>query len=441
MKNYSLSSFLTPKPSTLPHHNTHKILTMHLSHSLICSTFLSLASATATLPSLSSALSTQPHLSIFHALLKQFDILPTAQSAQNTTIIAPNDDAYRALAKWGFNVSEVPAEVAQALLKYHVLHGVHDSRSILGASDGWQIAHTHLTPPVLTNVSAGAAVKLYAAGTGSERTLMTESGLQVLGGVVGDEIAYDHGVIHTLNASMVLPHNISISSELAGVTSFLEAMEANEMVSMLEELRDVTLFVPVNAAMDKLEPALQLLSQQQMSGVLANHAVPGKVLYHDKLGAQTVQSLQGSKLEITTDGAGRKTVNGAKLVREDIIIYGGVMHLVDAVLTPDSGEWYPCIHQSAPRPLTFHADSMASKPVNATAADPSWLSAMLATIRDRTSSVGSMYLVGAVAASVLVFLGYGQYKRCVARARPSRSSQTVALGDDKSEKMAGYTDV
>lgn len=317
----------------LPPSRHHTATIMQLTLGVVSSALVSLTAAASSSLSLDSALASQPDLSIFRSLLKQFDILDRAQSAKDSTIIAPNDDAYRALAKWGFNVSEVPAEVARALLTYHVLNGVHNSKSIQSSEDH-RIAHTHLTPPVLTNVTEGAALKLYAV----DRTIMTESGLGVLGGVVGDETSYDHGVIHTLNSSMVLPHNISVTAELSGVTSFLDAMESNDMVSTLEGQKDVTLFVPVNEAMDKLEPALKLLSENQMAAVLANHAVPGKVLYHNKLEEQTVKSLQGSELAIATGVGGTKLVNGAKIVRKDIIIYGGVMHLVDAVLTPEHGK-------------------------------------------------------------------------------------------------------
>ncbi|PNS21568.1 hypothetical protein CAC42_927 [Sphaceloma murrayae] len=301
---------------------------MKFAAALVCASSLL---STTTAKSLKSVLASNPKLSILNGLLDQFDLLDTFNSAKDVTLLAPTNAAYEALAQWGFNVSEVPAPVATALLSYHLLDGEYPTSEI--PSDGpAEIAHTYLKPPILTNVTKGAAVKLSRGGNGE---IVTESGLSVLGGTEETDIEYDNGIVHTLNSSMVLPHNISATLALNQLTEFLQDMTDASDVYPLEELKDVTFFFPINSALKKLSPLLSLLSPGQLASVLEYHAVPGHVLYHDKLeGDNEYKTLNGGSLRVRSDARGNIFVNDAQVVRQDLIIYGGVAHIIDDVLIP-----------------------------------------------------------------------------------------------------------
>ncbi|KAI9706232.1 MAG: hypothetical protein M1820_004807 [Bogoriella megaspora] len=289
--------------------------------------------------SLKSVLSSHPSLSILNSLLQQFDLLDSFDSYQNITLIAPTDDAYRALAQWGFNVSLVEPFIARALLRYHVLDGTFPTLAVPETDP--KVVQTFLQPPVLTNVTRGAGVKILRTSPGSGSRIVTESGLQVIGGVEEADIAFDEGIIHTLNSSMVLPHNISTTAAVANLTEFLQLMDDADMVSILEELKDATLFVPWNGALEKARPLLRFLEPEQLASVLKYHAIPNKVLYGEALakgGKISVKSLQGATLQINADSAGELYVNNAKVVRRDLMIYGGVAHIVEDILVPEAKE-------------------------------------------------------------------------------------------------------
>ena len=287
--------------------------------------------------SLSSAVASHPSLSILHSLLVQFDLVDTFDSFSNITLIAPTDDAYLALADWGFNVSEVPPFVARALLTYHVLNGVHPAGSIAAARgpESAQIVHSLLQPPVLTNVSRGAIVKLYGAGDGD---LAVESGLQAVGGVEQADVPFEDGIVHLLNSSMVLPHNITATAQIGGLEEFLELMGTAELVEDLEALEDVTVFVPENVAIAALKPLLRLLGPSKLADVLGYHVVPGKVLYRDLLAMsdKSFTTLQGAAIQVHSCRKGDIFINNARIVRPDTIIYGGVLHIIDNLLVPES---------------------------------------------------------------------------------------------------------
>lgn len=57
------------------------------------------------------------------------------------------------------------------------------------------------------------------------------------------------------------------------------------------------------------------------------------------MGGAVYETLEGSTVEVGCDGESL-TVNGVKMVnRKDIVTSNGVIHLIDHVLIPNSGEW------------------------------------------------------------------------------------------------------
>lgn len=56
------------------------------------------------------------------------------------------------------------------------------------------------------------------------------------------------------------------------------------------------------------------------------------------MGGAAFETLEGNTVEIGCDGESL-TINGVKMVnRKDIVTSNGVIHLIDQVLVPDSGE-------------------------------------------------------------------------------------------------------
>lgn len=291
------------------------------------------------LPALSSAvdlkslLSSHPKLSTLRDLLSQFDLLEEFNKFENVTVIAPTNQAYLDLANWGFNLSQVPAPVAHALFKYHVLEGTHRSSDIKTHA---KIVQTKLTPPVLTNVTAGAAVKLAKA---HNNKIITESGLGVVGGVEEQDLKFDGGVVHTLNASMVLPHNITLTAQINGLAKFLGLMSKAGLTEEFEALKDVTVFIPRDTALQKIAGLLDVLSQKQLADILKGHVIANKVLYSKVIGnGGSYEALNGKKVHIKKVGNDGLRVNGVEVGKADVILYAGVAHIVEDIVLPLADE-------------------------------------------------------------------------------------------------------
>lgn len=76
-------------------------------------------------------------------------------------------------------------------------------------------------------------------------------------------------------------------------------------------------------------PSLALMKFHILNTLQCSEAIMGGAVF---------ETLEGNTIEIGCDGESL-TVNGIKMViRKDIVTSNGVIHLIDQVLIPDSGE-------------------------------------------------------------------------------------------------------
>lgn len=303
------------------------------------STSLQLTSAT----SLGQTLRRYGSLSLLHQVLVELDLLSGYEEAYNVTFLAMNDEAITYLADWGLNLTRIDPNIARVIFDYHIVEGVHLSEELLRQNCELQIAHSILRPPVFTNVSDGPAVKLMSRrphDANKPATLIAQSGLQSISNIVDMDLRYDSGVVHVIDRNLVLPHNISETTNLVNkLHEFWRLINKSQSRELLEQLRDTTIFLPDDAAVQEALPALDLLTPEQLAAVIANHVVPNHVLYHTQFTsrAQEYSTLSGKTISVTRKSADKILVNKATILEEDILIYGGVVHVIDKVLFSEQG--------------------------------------------------------------------------------------------------------
>ncbi|KAF2427807.1 Fasciclin-domain-containing protein [Tothia fuscella] len=125
----------------------------------------------------------------------------------------------------------------------------------------------------------------------------------------------------------------SATAQAAGLTSLVSALTTAGLAATVDGLKDVTIFAPTNAAFDAIASVAKGLSKDQLGNVLKYHVVPTTAFSKNLKDGQVVKTLQGGELKISVKGA-KVTVNGANVVKADVAINGGVVHVIDAVLLP-----------------------------------------------------------------------------------------------------------
>lgn len=112
------------------------------------------------------------------------------------------------------------------------------------------------------------------------------------------------------------------------------ALGAAGLVDTLKGKGPFTVFAPTDEAFAKIPKAdldALLKDKAKLTAVLTYHVVAGKVMAAD-VKAGKVKTVQGSDLTVTT--AGGVQVDGAKVVKTDIVADNGVIHVIDTVVIP-----------------------------------------------------------------------------------------------------------
>lgn len=106
------------------------------------------------------------------------------------------------------------------------------------------------------------------------------------------------------------------------------------LVDTLKGKGPFTVFAPTDDAFAKIPKAdldALLKDKAKLTAVLTYHVVPGKVMAAD-VKAGKVKTVQGSDLTVTTTGGVQ--VDGAHVVKTDIVADNGVIHVIDSVVMP-----------------------------------------------------------------------------------------------------------
>ena len=135
---------------------------------------------------------------------------------------------------------------------------------------------------------------------------------------------------------------VTTASEAGSFQTLVAAVQAAGLEDTLKSDGPYTVFAPTDEAFAKLpdgkvDGLLKPENKDQLVQLLSYHVVPGKVTAADIAGKKkSLKTLEGSEIKINS--AGRVTkINHAALQQPDIMASNGVIHVIDKVITPDSG--------------------------------------------------------------------------------------------------------
>jgi uncharacterized surface protein with fasciclin (FAS1) repeats len=113
------------------------------------------------------------------------------------------------------------------------------------------------------------------------------------------------------------------------------ALDKAGLIDTLKGKGPFTVFAPTDAAFAKVPKAdldALLADKAKLTAVLTYHVVPGSVMAKDVKPGK-VKTVQGSELTLAKNG-GDVTVDGAQIVKTDILADNGVIHVIDKVVLP-----------------------------------------------------------------------------------------------------------
>ena len=118
--------------------------------------------------------------------------------------------------------------------------------------------------------------------------------------------------------------------------TLVTAIKAAELVDTLKGKGPFTVFGPRTRLCEGSQGETRSPAEGQEArpgDVLTYHVVPGKVMAADVVKLDSAKTVQGQSITIVAKD-GKVTVNGANVLKTDIVCSNGVIHVIDAVLLP-----------------------------------------------------------------------------------------------------------
>ena len=242
------------------------------------------------------------------------------------TVFAPTDDAFYMLPEGTLDAVLADNELLTSILTYHVVGGTALSTDLVDGTTVETLNGGSVTVTIDTN---GVFI----------------NDAQV---IVADIVA-DNGVVHVIDA-VLLPVvetttvvDVIVGSEDHTVLELAVVQE--ELVETLSGEGPFTVFAPTDAAFTALAEAFNvevtaLLELQNLTDILTYHVVSGTVLSTDLTDGMEATALNGGTLTFTVDGmgveVGTAAVGPAMVIVADVVTDNGVVHVIDAVLVPET---------------------------------------------------------------------------------------------------------
>jgi transforming growth factor-beta-induced protein len=191
---------------------------------------------------------------------------------------------------------------------------------------------------------AAEVVDLNSAKTlqGQSVDISTEDGKVMIDGaeVLITDIEASNGVIHVID-SVILPESrdiVDIAVEDGRFTTLVAAVEAAGLVEALKGEGPLTVFAPTDEAFAALpEGTVEALLADipTLTDILLYHVAEGKFMASDIVELNNAMTLNGQYVDIKVED-GKVMIDNAQVIITDIEASNGVIHVIDAVILPES---------------------------------------------------------------------------------------------------------
>jgi len=132
---------------------------------------------------------------------------------------------------------------------------------------------------------------------------------------------------------------VELAAETPALSTLVKAVQAADLVEVLQSEGPFTVFAPTNEAFEALpEGALENLlkpeNKDQLVKVLTYHVVPSAVLSTGLSDGMSVATVEGGNITVDISDNGVQ-INDANVVSADIQATNGVVHVIDKVILPE----------------------------------------------------------------------------------------------------------
>lgn len=204
------------------------------------------------------------------------------------------------------------------LFQFLQLQGLYSANAL----NGTNFFPTAFTSGPYNHISGGQKLGVFKNST----NFYIRSGIDFSSNVLITDIPFKGGLVHIVDHAAAPPYSLNDTGVVLNLP-FLTRLEDNAkghapIVTANATTSDITVFAPAAGSARG--------SEHVTADKLGNYVVQGQVLYSPSLkDGTTVKSVGGGNIVVKSDGAGGITVNGAKVIKTDILTQEGVVHVID----------------------------------------------------------------------------------------------------------------
>ncbi|WP_292487136.1 fasciclin domain-containing protein [Methanohalobium sp.] len=252
--------------------------------------------------------------------VQEAELAETLSGEGPFTVFAPTDEAFDKLPEGTLEELLNDKEQLRKVLTYHVVSGEYMANEVVEMDSIKTVQGENLS------ITANGGVMVNDAN------------------VTQTDIESSNGVIHAID-KVILPPSMTENEEMnivetaiseGSFNTLVQAMQAAGLENTLRGDGPYTVFAPTDEAFEKLpEGTIEnlLANEEQLTNVLTYHVVSGEYMANEVVEMESIETLQGSTLEITTT-YGEVNIGNATVVQTDINCSNGVIHVIDEVLIP-----------------------------------------------------------------------------------------------------------
>lgn len=251
------------------------------------------------------------------AAIEAADLVNVLKGKGPFTVFAPSDEAFAKLPEGTVEMLLKPENKAKLvqILTYHVVAGRIDAAKVVSIDSAASVA--------------GPSINIMAGNKG----VMVDNA-----NVVATDISCSNGLIHVIDA-VIMPRDIVDTAISSGsFNTLVAAVKAAGLAETLKGDGPFTVFAPTDEAFAKLpketlESLLKPENRDKLSAILTYHVVADRVLAADVVKIDSAKTVNGKSVKISTAND-VVMVNGAKVLKTDVLGSNGVIHVIDSVLLP-----------------------------------------------------------------------------------------------------------
>ncbi|MEN9825051.1 MAG: hypothetical protein RI953_796 [Pseudomonadota bacterium] len=284
------------------------------------------------------------------AAVKAAGLVEVLSGDSKFTVFAPSNKAFEALPAGTLDSLLKPEnkEQLKAILLYHVAAGELRAKEVLSKSSiataQGKLVSVDSKSLKINNSNIVRTDNLASNGVVHEIDAVLLPPTETSNDAMASAPAANGATSKEMSSKETVVMNKSLAATLAAEPRFsilVSAVHAAGLTETLSHTSQFTVFAPSNKAFEAL-PAGTLASllkpenKEKLKAILLYHVAAGSLKAADVLQKSSIATAQGKSVNID---AAMVKINGASIVKTDIIASNGVIHEIDAVLLPPSD---PC---------------------------------------------------------------------------------------------------